>query len=202
VNVAVFGGPDKAMHDCPACRVPLHGYEDVCPSCGTKQFARKGGSGRFDSFKPPEPGINWMPFILVFIVAVGVLAFALSGSWVGTLMTKGPPPEDPMDKMTVVEARTIIETELTKGLANAGGTGTLNWTDTAQGQPADKNVDAPVQLTIDATLPDKNLRTGIIDPIKPYMEKAKIPTLIMTDKTSHATWTYNVTPPAVQNPEE
>ncbi len=189
------------MHDCPACRVPLHGYEEVCPSCGTKQFARKGGSNRFDSFKPPEPGINWMPFVLVFIVAIGVLAFAMSGSWIGKLMTSGPPPEDPMDKLTVVDARNFIETELTKGLTNAGGTGKITWTDLAEGKEVDKNVDAPAQLTVAATLPDKNLRTAIIDPIKPYLEKAKIPTFTMTDSKSHATWTYNVSAP-VARPEE
>lgn len=189
------------MHDCPACRVPLHGYEDVCPSCGTKQFVRKGGSNRFDSFKPPEQSINWMPFVLVFVVSIGVLAFFLSNSWLGKLMSSGPPPEDPIDKLTTVEARTIVETELTKGLTNAGGTGKLNWTDLGEGKPVDKNIDAPAQLTVDAALPDKNLRTGIIDPVKPYLEKAKIPTLIMTDSKSHATWTYNVTPPVVR-PEE
>lgn len=191
------------MHDCPACRVPLHGYEEVCPSCGTKQFARKGGGGggRFGSYKPQEPGVNWLPFILGFIVVVGLVGAGVSSSWMGKLITQGPPPEDPMDKLTVLDARNIIETEIQKGLTNAGGTGKLSWTDVAAGTPAEKTVDAPIQLTIDATLPDKNLRTGIIDPIKPYMEKAKIPTLIMTDSKSHATWTYNLSAP-VAPPEE
>lgn len=194
------------MHDCPACRVPLHGYEEVCPSCGTRQLARKGsgggGGGRFGSYKPQEPGINWLPFILVFVLVIGVVGFGMSSSWIGKLMTQGPPPEDPMDKITYLDARNFIETEVTKQLTNVGGTGKFNWTDSSTGQPADKNVDAPIQLTIDATLPDKNLRTGIIDPIKPYMEKAKIPTLIMTDTKSHATWTYNLQPPVVRPEEE
>lgn len=189
------------MHDCPACRVPLHGYEDVCPSCGTKQFARKGGSSRFDSFKPPEPGINWMPFVLVAIVAIGVLAFAMSGSWIGKLMTSGPPPVDPIEKLTTAEARNIVETELNKAITSAGATGTLKWTDLAGGEPVSKDVDAPAQLVVDVELPDKNMRTAIVDPVKPYLDKAKIPTLQMNDAKSHAHWTYNVTPPAVQ-PEE
>ena len=189
------------MHDCPACRVPLHGYEEVCPSCGTKQMVRKSAGSRFDNFKPQEPGINWLPFILVFVVVAGLVMFGMSGSWIGKLVTQGPAPVDPMDKLTYVEARNIIETELGKNLTSAGGTGKLTWSDVAQGTPVDKSVDAPVQLKVDASLPDKNLRTGIIDPIKPYMEKARIPTLIMTDSKSHATWTYNLSPP-VTRPEE
>lgn len=179
------------MHDCPACRVPLHGYEEVCPSCGTRQVVRK-GSKRFSNFKAEQPGINWLP-IVGGIVAVGVVVLlALPGSWIGKLVTEGPPKEDPMSKVTYLDARNFIETEITKGLTNAGAKGTFTWNDPAANTPVDKNVDAPVTLTVATSLPDPNLRRGIIDPIKDYMEKAKIPTLTMTDARSHATWTYNV----------
>jgi hypothetical protein len=45
-------------------------------------------------------------------------------------------------------------------------------------------------LTVDTSLADKNARQQIIDPIKDYMERAKIPTLTMNDAKSHSTWTY------------
>ena len=60
-----------------------------------------------------------------------------------------------------------------------------------------------VELVVDTSLQDKNQRTGIIDPIKPYMEKAQVMTLTMNDKRSHATWTYTVQPaPSTPEPEE
>lgn len=190
------------MHDCPACRVPLHGYEEVCPSCGTRQMVRR-GSNRFSSFKAQQPGINWIPFVLVFLGVGVVILLALPGSWIGKLVTEGPPKEDPMAKVTYLDARNFIETEITKGLTNAGAKGTFTWQDPAAGTPVDKATDVPVTLQIATSLPDPNMRRGIIDPIKEYMEKAKIPTLTMTDSRSHATWTYNVSTPAqAPEPEE
>ena len=50
----------------------------------------------------------------------------------------------------------------------------------------------PWEMTIDTKLADPNQRKAVIDPIKQYMDKAKIPTLIMHDAKSRATWTYSV----------
>ncbi len=185
------------MHDCPSCRVPLHGYEEVCPSCGTRQAVRRGpgGSKQFSSFKAEQPGINWAPFVIVFIVVIGLGVWAASGSWIGRVMREGKPPEDPMEKLTYTDARNFIESELTNGLSAAGATNTkLTWADPSDSAPGDKAVDKPLNLTVDTTLPDPNARKPIIEKIKDYMEKGKIPSITMNDSTTHAHWTYNMTP--------
>lgn len=189
------------MHDCPGCRVPLHGYEEVCPSCGTKQVRRR-GSKQFSSFKPDVPGINWMPFVLTFLVVGIVVVVAMSTSWIGKLATEGPPKSDPMEKMTFTEARAIIEQELTNGLTAAGASCKLSWADANDGSPGDKNLDKALNLTVDTALPDPNARKPIIDKVKDYMEKAKIPTLTMNDTKTHAHWTYNMIAPIAPPQEE
>lgn len=161
---------------------------------------RGGGSNRFSNFKAQQPGINWIPFVLVFLGVGVVILLALPGSWIGKLVTEGPPKEDPMAKVTYLDARNFLETEITKGLTNVGATGKFTWQDPNAGTPVDKSADVPVTLQIATSLPDPNMRKGIIDPVKEYMEKAKVPTLTMTDARSHATWTYNVQA-AVQAPE-
>lgn len=185
------------MHDCPSCRVPLHGYEEVCPSCGARQVVRR-GSNQFSGFRPEQPGINWMPFVLTFLGVGIVVILAMSSSWIGKLATEGPPKEDPMAKMTYMEARNIIEQELTNGLASVGAKAKLSWTDANEGKEIDKNLDKSINLTVDTSLDDPNARKPIIEKVKDYMEKAKIPSLTMNDSRSHAHWTYNMTPAAVQ----
>ncbi len=192
------------MHDCPGCRVPLHGYEEVCPSCGTRQVVRK-GSSQFgsSSFRPQQPGVNYIPFVLAFLVVGVIGVFAMSGSWVGKIVTEGKPKEDPMDKMTYIEARNIVETEINTGLSAVGATAKLTWNDPAEEKPVDKNIDKPINLTVDTALQDPNSRKPIIDKVKDYLEKAKIPSLTMNDSRTHAHWTYNMAPSAVApNPEE
>lgn len=181
------------MHDCPACRVPLHGYEDVCPSCGTKQVVRK-GSNRFNSFKSEQPGINWWPIVLSIIACGIVVLCAVPNSWIGEIM-KGPRPEDPMEKLSYLDARNIVEQGITKNLSAIGATGKFSWQNPADNSPIDKNLDQNVSLSIDTTLSSPDLRKGVIDPIKEYMAKAKIGSLTMNDSRSHATWTYNVSTP-------
>lgn len=180
------------MHDCPGCRVPLHGYEEVCPSCGTRQVVRRSSKG--PTFRPAEQGINWIPILLGLAVVVVVIISAIPGSWLGQLMSKKPEPEDPIAKLTYIEARNIIESELNKNLQAVGATAKLDWKKPGGMEPSDKTANEAVELVIDTSLQDKNQRTGIIDPIKPYMEKAQVMTLTMNDKKSHATWTYTVTP--------
>lgn len=182
------------MHDCPACRVPLHGYEEVCPSCGTRQYVQKRGKGFGSSFRPEQPGVNWTPFIITFIVIGAVLLFGFFSSPLGKVLTQGPPPEDPMAKLSYIDARNIIEAEIAKGLSNNGAEGKFSWVDMTTNAPVDKSVDQNIQLTVDTSLPSPDLRRSIIDPIKDYMEKGKVMTLIMNDAKTHATWTYNVTP--------
>lgn len=179
------------MHDCPTCRVPLHGHEERCPSCGTPQYVRKGKSSFFDIQK--EPSVNLAP-IIVTALAIGVVfLIAVQFSWIGQVMNRGPVQEDPMEKMTYSEARQIIETKITEGLTAVGAKGDFKWT--SNGEEVDKNADQNVELLVATRLSDPQQRRGIIDPIKDYMEKAKIPTLTMTDSKSNATWTYTVSVP-------
>lgn len=186
------------MHDCPTCRVPLHGHEEVCPSCGTKQRNVKrsysgllgGGSG------PKKPPVNIVPFVVtIFIVGIAIMVMANS-SWIGQLQRRGPVAVDPMDKISWMEARQMLYTRIDEGLKAVGATGKYTWM--SQGQPADINAQGPVELTIDTELADPNSRRQIIDPHKELMNKAQVPTLTMNDSKSHATWTYTVQAPAVQ----
>jgi hypothetical protein len=194
------------MRDCPACRVPLHGYEEVCPSCGTKQLPPAGGGGSRvpygASWKPEEPRVNMVPFVIVFVGVAIFLVIAMQGTWIGGLMRREKQAPDPLEKMTYTEARSNIDSEITKGLAAVGAKNTkITWHTPSSapqttGQTDDRAVDAPIELTIDTTLPSADLRKQIIDPIKPYMEKAKVFTLNMNDSRSHAHWTYTLTPGA------
>jgi hypothetical protein len=198
------------MRDCPACRVPLHGYEDVCPSCGTKQAPTRGGGGRQiygTGFKPQEPSVNWIPFVLAFL-AIGVfIVVAMQGSWIGAVMRgENKQAEDPLAKMSYTDARNAMDAELNKNLTAVGATNTkMTWKATgaaaatapAEGGAGEQAVDAraidgPVELDIETKLPNKELRKQVIDPVKPYMEPAKVMVLQMQDTASHATWTYNL----------
>ncbi len=185
------------MHDCPGCRVPLHGYEEVCPSCGARQAVRQGSKQFGSAFRPEQPGINYIPFVLTFLAVGVVILLALPGSWIGKIVTEGKPKEDPMEKMTYIEARNIIETELNTGLTAVGATAKLTWNDPSTSIATDKSLDKPANLTVDTALQDPNSRKPIIEKIKDYMEKAKIPSITMNDSKTHAHWTYNMTPGAV-----
>jgi hypothetical protein len=180
------------MHDCPGCRVPLHGWEEVCPSCGTKQYVRK--SFRFLSHGPEEPGVNLMPFIVAFIL-VGIFIFSfLPNSWIGHLMKPNNQASNPLEKINYVEARQMVESKLLEGLQADGAKATFKWREPGDEKEMDKAADKSIELVIDTSLSKPEIRKTIIDPVKPYMEKAKIVTLTMNDAKSHATWTYNMTP--------
>jgi hypothetical protein len=183
------------MHDCPTCQVPLHGYEEYCPSCGTKQHIRK--EYRDLAKLPPPPGVNWMPFVIGIIGFVIVFIVAAQTTWIGQVFTRGQVKEDPLDKLTTQQARQIIETKLNEGLTTYGGKAKLSWM--VDGKPADKAADVPMNLNVDAQLKNPNDHKAIVDPIKDYMDKAKIPSLTMTDAKSHATWTYTVSLSAPQS---
>lgn len=185
------------MHDCPKCRVPLHGYEDVCPSCGTKQFQRKGG--RFNAasaYQQEEKGINVIPIVVVIIAIGAFLMSALPGSWIGRIMSGNVPQDDPITKMPYTDCRSLINQKLNEGLTAVGATGKIVWAKAgADPAPVDMMTDGPVTVQIDTALEDTETRKGIIEPIKPYMAQAKIDSLTMNDSKHHATWTYNVSVP-------
>ncbi len=173
------------MHKCPTCKVPLHGWEEECPSCGTKQVVRD----RKKSFGGQQaPGVNPLPFVVGIFVCGIALAIALNGSWIGQVMRRGPEPEDPLGGVTQIQARQLIEQRITEGLTAVGAKAKFSWT--VGGQPGDINSPNPIELTVDTSLADRNSRQQIINPIKDYMERAKIPTLTMNDAKSHSTWTY------------
>lgn len=181
------------MHDCPTCRVPLHGHEEVCPSCGTRQRVRRSTSSLLSS-TPQKPPVNLVPFVIVFFV-LGIGTFILAqGSWVGQIMSRGPVQEDPLDKLSPVQIRQMLYSKIEEGIAAAGATATYTWA-TPGGEETDINAQGPVHLTINTELSDPNLRRGIIDPAKELMHKAQIPTLVMNDSKSKATWTYQVNVP-------
>jgi hypothetical protein len=155
--------------------------------------------GGYGSKVPKAPGVNWMPFVITFVViGVGLFIFA-QFTWIGQLLREGPRQEDPMEKMTYLEARQIIESELSKNLGAVGATGKFEWK--SGENPVDKNVDQNIELSVETELQDPNQRRNIVDPVKPYMDKAKIRTLTMKDNKSKATWTYTVQPAASTPPE-
>lgn len=183
------------MHDCPTCRVPLHGHEEVCPSCGTKQRVSRSYSGLLKG-QQQKPAVNIVPFVVAFF-ALGIGGVVLvQSSWIGKLMNRGPVQVDPMDKISWLEARQMLYSRIDEGLKAVGATGEFVWT--SNGQPGDINSQGPVDLTINTELADPNSRRQIIDPHKDLMPKAQIPSLVMNDKKSGATWTYSVQLPATQ----
>ncbi|MBS1957789.1 MAG: hypothetical protein JST89_26625 [Cyanobacteria bacterium SZAS-4] len=135
-----------------------------------------------------QPGVNPLPFVLGIVIIGAVLMFAMNGSWIGQVMRRGPEPQDPLGGVNMVQARQLIQQKITEGLTSVGAKGKFSWA--SGGQPGDINAPGPVELTVDTSLSDPNARRGIIDPIKDYMDRAKIPTLTMNDSKSHATWTY------------
>jgi hypothetical protein len=182
------------MHDCPACRTPLHGYEETCPSCGTRQSVRRSSGRVYAPNKNEQPGVNWIPFILTFLFFGIVLFAAVPNTWLGQLMKQGPREEDPMEKLSYLDARNIIEQELNKNLAAVGGKGKFEWVSPGGEAKADKNVDGNIEMRATVKLSDPESRRSIVDPVKPYMEKAKLWTLTMMDQRSGKQWTYTVSP--------
>jgi hypothetical protein len=143
-----------------------------------------------------KPPVNIVPFVVVLFI-LGIAGFVLmKSSWIGKLMDRGPVQVDPMDKISWMEARQMLYTRIDEGLKGVGATGEYSWT--SAGQPADINTQGPVELTINTELADPNSRRQIIDPHKDLMNKAQVPSLVMNDKKSGATWTYSVQAPSVQ----
>jgi hypothetical protein len=138
---------------------------------------------------PKEPPMNKIPIVVALIILGIIGIFAAQGSWIGQLLTHGAPNQDPLDSLTITQARAMIETQITQGLTQAGAPVKISYT--LAGQPADKSSDKPLEMAIDTTLKNPAQHKAIIDPIKQYMGKARIPSLVMRDSKSHATWTYS-----------
>jgi hypothetical protein len=188
------------MHDCPRCGVPLHGYEQRCPSCDTPQVVTSKKWGFLDPV--PQAKVNPAPIIVALLLVVLSLALLAKTTWVGQLLTRGPEPEDPMAKLTCTDARKIIQDKLTEGLAQVGAKGRFTWT--SNGNPADINSTEAIQLSVATRLSNPKVHESIVTPVKDYMDKAQVSVLTMTDSASHATWTYTlgVTPSAPQPGDE
>ena len=188
------------MRDCPNCRVPLHGYEEVCPACGAKQELKRGARQPYgSSYKPEQPRINIVPIVLVVLGFCVFLGFAMNSTWIGQLMRSPKQQEDPIAKMSTLEARAVLESELGKNLEAVGAKkAKMTWklTPNGEGKPEERNADAAVELTVDTSLAQPDLHKQVIEPIKPYMAQAKVFTLNMNDAKSHAHWTYNVQEPS------
>lgn len=177
------------MHDCPRCQVPLHGHEQYCPSCGTKQYVRP----EFKSFlSDGERPFNPLPWALAAVALGFGVMIAAQNSWIGQVMNRGPVQEDPMRTMPVQTARQTIEQQLNANLAAVGAKGKITW------MSGEKTVDITfpesVELTIDTSLRDPQQRRSVVDPVKQYMYPGKISTITMNDSRSHATWTYSMAP--------
>jgi hypothetical protein len=189
------------MRDCPACRVPLHGYEEVCPSCGAKQYpVREAGSRQpyGTAFKPEPPKVNMVPFIVAFIAFGVFIMCAMNSTWIGQLARAPKQEEDPIAKMTTMQARDALETQLLSGLTAVGASSPkLTWTvsGSGSGKPEERSYDGPVELTVDTSFSQPEQRKQVVEPIKPLMAQAKLFTLNINDAKRRAHWTWNVQTP-------
>lgn len=176
------------MHDCPRCQVPLHGHEQFCPSCGTKQYVRP----EFRSFltEGGERPFNPLPWaIAVVVLGFGVM-FAAQNSWIGQVMKRGPVQEDPLRTMPFQTARQNLEQQINANLAAVGAKAKITWM--SGEKPVDINFPESVELSIDTSLSDPQQRRNVVDPVKQLMIPGKISTITMNDAKSHATWTYSM----------
>lgn len=185
------------MHDCPRCQVPLHGHEEYCPSCGTKQIVRP----EYRSiFSQSQKGFNPVPFALVTLFIGGVLFLAVQNSWIGQAMRRGPEQVDPNSKITPPMARQTLEEKITANLTAVGAKGKFVWM--SGEKTVDRNCPDAVELTIDTALHNPQQRREIIDPVKQLMDPGKISSITMNDSRSHATWTYNCIAPPSDNSDD
>jgi len=183
------------MKDCPRCEAPLHDHEAICPRCGEKQYVKKGSGG--SSLFENQSTMNPVPAIVVIVLILVGLGFAASQSWIGQIMTRGPVKGDPMDSITPVVARQLIEEKITANLSAVDAKGTFDWKD--GGLKADRNspILKSVTLDVETQLKDpKGQHEAIVNPVKPLMERGNVTTITLNDTRAHATWTYSLAPPA------
>jgi hypothetical protein len=175
------------MHDCPGCRVPLHGHESFCPVCGLKQTVRPEFRGSLEKYDKSASPVG---LIVLFVVLAGLIVFAVQNSWIGQLMQRGP--EKPLgdSALSAPQAREKLEGIV---LQNLNGQSNLCKFVYMDGEKTvDRNYPDPVQLTIDVNLKDPSIRKSIVEPAKGLMEPGKVNSLVLSDAHSHATITYNI----------
>jgi hypothetical protein len=183
------------MKDCPRCEAPLHDHEAICPRCGEKQYVKKGLTG--SSLFEDKSTMNPVPMIVIIVLIVVGLGFAASQSWIGQMMTRGPVKADPMDSITPVVARQLIEEKITANLAAVNAKGTFDWKEGDQKADRNSPILKSVTLDIETQLKDpKGQHEMIVNPIKPLMDRGNVTTITLNDTKAHATWTYSLAPPA------
>jgi len=183
------------MKDCPRCEAPLHDHESVCPRCGEKQIVSKSLSD--SSLFEQKSTMNPVPVIVVIVLIIAGLGFAAKESWIGQLLARGPVQADPMDSITPVVARQLIEEKITANLASVGATGKFEWKE--NDGKADKNSPLIKSCTLDietALKDPKGQHDMVVEPAKAYMDKGNVRAITMNDVKAHATWTYTLAPPA------
>jgi hypothetical protein len=138
-----------------------------------------------------------MPVIVGVVILVIIGVVSLRGSWIGQMMTN-PVKEDPLSKMSAVDARTTIENQIASGLKAIGSQGKFTYK--SGEQVVDKTAPDTVELTVDTSIKDKEQKNAIVNPIKDYMGPAKMTTLTINDTPRHRTWTYTATIPTPEAP--
>jgi len=144
-----------------------------------------------------KPTMNLMPFAVVGLVTLGIAGYLLKDSWVGQLLTRPPQVEDPIAKMTYLDARNLVESKITEGVAATGGKTAFKWK--RGGADVDKASEGAVEAEAEVNLADPNTHTAIVDPVKPYFEKAGIKTFELKNLVNgkvKQTWTSTVAPAA------
>ncbi len=182
------------MHDCPRCKVPLHGYEKVCPACGTPQYVSS--AYEYDDNTFARPKNNSLPIIVV----ASLLLFGLCGyfviqyTWVGQLI-KGNKDEPKV--LTTLESRNKIMETLDQDFKN------INVQYKCKCLSQDKEVplttDQDINLSIEAKLANKSQKDGIVPSLKPFLQTAKISTIVIKDTKTQASWTYTITQDNLNN---
>jgi hypothetical protein len=155
------------------------------------------GASRLFGDEIKKPPTNPMPIIITLVVIAALFFVMGQTSWLGQLLTKGPTKADPLAKMTFQEARTLIDTKLTEGFTAAAVKGTVKWQ--RDSKDVDKLSPGPVEVAVDAELASPDQHKAIVDPIKDYMDKAQITSLVFNDTKDpkvHRNWTYKVSTPA------
>jgi hypothetical protein len=173
----------------------LHGHEQFCPACGTKQYVRP----EYRSFlSQSERPFNPLPFALATVLLAFVLIIAAQNSWIGQVMRRQPEVVDPMSTLTPQAARQMLEEKLVANLTSVGAKGSkLTWT--CGEKQVDRNCPQTVDLAIDTQLSDAQQRRLVVDPVKQLMDPGKISSITMNDSRSHATWTYSLAPSLIED---
>ncbi len=175
------------MHDCPRCKVPLHGYEKRCPSCDTPQYVSPEYENLDDNFARPKT--NVLPYVLFVLLLIGFAGyFAYQYTWVGELFKA---EKNPVKVLSVEESRNKIIETINNDFKSINVEYKCKYLN--QGKEVPLNSPNSIDLDIEAKLTDKKQRANIVPSIKSYLDTAKIGSIVIKDLKSKATWTYSIT---------